>query len=688
MCAGLNSLNNIFDWIRNVKMNGKVEEEFSIDYDNNPYGIANFGWNDSEYLDRNGYWQLLDDVGSDFDDFISNEKDITHRNVIRDTVHTIYGIPGSGKSRFLMERAKRIKRSNATILPIIITFNDKCGYPIPKDNVRRNDVWKEIIARIGFSLFGDNNINTFGSISNDLDDARDNLFFKQLNWPTLVYGIINYVNKVKGTKYEGITLLIDEILRTSENGVEMDSTFLQMFRDGRDNGELTRKQLSFLFTTLNSYSWIVKETDELGRGVITYYLPHFSDTTVASQLAYIPQNRLNQALYSSVLVNFRPRYMREILHNYKNEKILKTFDNSKDSEIHKKALKMNDKFWDTISNKIFEINDKAFDFTFSNKICRFDDVLISDKRVCDLVAKGTIIPYKSDKNRYETSFIPQVSMLAILDYLEKKHKENNMIGIEKELFKLIANYVEVGDSFEKFHLLFEAFRFNAFVKDKCDIMTVDEYFGHKLHFCNYNVKLTQLLFKDMIKKNDFEEINDSFDKFLDNLNDWPQSERDGYLLSNVFWFCGSKQCQPGFDSLIIYKTIGNELFWLFIESKYMHPRNPRNTSNLGNLEIKNIETKAINFCDIISNNKYKHNNYDWFKNVRKLLIYCDYKDFDIDYHLPTLNDKIYENVAIFAQDINDNKSQLTRHFGPTWQPILSHYIGQQYPESAKQSKLY
>ena len=219
-------------------------------------------------------------------------------------------------------------------------------------------------------------------------------------------------------------------------------------------------------------------------------------------------------------------------------------------------------------------------------------------------------------------------------------------------------------------------------------MNIRYYFGNKLYFCNKHYMLRkEILFET--KKYDFEEVTMSFNKFMEYLDGLSPSTREDYLLTTVFWFCGNETCQPGFESLIVYETSDNQLLWLFLESKYEKPRNPQRSENAhGILEFENIETKVKNFHDINNNSKYDHNSYQWFKNVSKLLIYCDYKDFDVDLHREKLNDEMYSNVAIFAEDIGTRKSQITQHFGPTWKHILSHYIGQQYPQSSKQSKLY
>ena len=233
-----------------------------------------YGWDKHEYLDEQCI-QLLNNLYNDWSNYIKNKK-----TQLRNDVFCVYGVPGSGKSRLLMEFRNLVKQKNSNILPIIITFNDKCTY-VPRKQVSSNQVWKELLSRIAFSLFGDNS----GSFSKmrDYVYAIDDNSFNGLEWSTIVAYTIKYINQLRNTKYEGIVLLVDEILCTDDSGTgrDMNESFLYKFRAAWDSTDLTRKQLSFVFTTLNSYTWITHETK---RTIITYFLPHFGDKTVRAQI--------------------------------------------------------------------------------------------------------------------------------------------------------------------------------------------------------------------------------------------------------------------------------------------------------------------------------------------------------------------------------------------------------------------
>lgn len=268
----LGDLSTIFDYVRQHYEAKDLSVDFAA-----PGGNVVYGWPEDEYID-DGYVELLECIYDNWSKYITEPK-VQSGGTVRDDTYCVYGVPGSGKSRLLMELRRKIKNENANILSIIITFNDKCNF-VPYDTTPV-DVWKEIASRIAFSLFGNNTIECFADIDDFVMNDLDNKYFgKKLTWNILVNDIIDYVNKLNKTNYDGIVLLVDEILNTSKNRRDMAKPFLKLFRRGWDDTDLSRKQLSFVFTTLNSYTWIAHES----RRIRTFFLPHFGDKVIREQL--------------------------------------------------------------------------------------------------------------------------------------------------------------------------------------------------------------------------------------------------------------------------------------------------------------------------------------------------------------------------------------------------------------------
>lgn len=597
---------------------------------------------------------------------------------IRDPLICVYGVPGSGKSRLLMTLSDRIEKRNQDILPVIVTFNDKCNYSIPTEReINDIDVWKALVCRIGFAIFGNNKKDGFSIVRNHVNRMNDK-YFSKLTWEIVVHQIIAYVNKVKKRKYEGVLVLIDEILNTSKSKVDMHDEFLEIFRGGWDTDSLTRKELSLIFTTLNSYTWMTNESNDSKRKISTYFLPHFGDQTISILLAKLDRKIVAKALRCCVLVNFRPRYLRDVVQNFQNSK----FENNGKCPV--KGISGDT--WDSINSDIL-INETIFNATFTNEIRFHTDEMLVGHNLGVLTTKGILIPYaKTGKHTFETAFVPQVSLIAILKYLIN-HKENGeLTNLEEALLNMmLGELISDGDSFERFFLVFETFRFNAFVNKSATPTKIRDYFKNAI-FCDSrnSIALENIQFK---YKKDFVINRDLFGSLLEVLDKMKEKERHNYLVSNTFWFEDKPKQQPGFDGLIVFEIEKNERVWIFFEPRYKKPTAKLSEANLGD---KPIGRKIKTFNALMSKHETK---YAWFKQEQKLFIYLSYKDLNTK-----KRDKISKwpdtgNAAIWVESVSSKQAAhsikfgVTSHFGPTWSNLLSHWIGIRYHHTCRAARL-
>lgn len=666
------TLGDVYDWIRTDLMAGKEKEELTIDYALVPPGVKynDYGWNDVDYLGA-AYIRELDNLYSDWCRYIKNGKTVV-KGVIRDDTFCVYGVPGSGKSRFLMQVHRLLLESDNNVCPILITFSDKCCYT-PPTVITKTDFWTEMICRAGFSLFGDNKAPLFDKIRKKLRDGSFS-FLSSMSWNIFVSDTIEYMSKIENKNYQGIVLLIDEVLNTGNDMIEMNSEFRDQFRKAWDSGELSRFDLSFIFSTLNCYSWIEHETRLLGRNILTYHLPHFDENATRKEIpnSLSSKNDSIRLLYAATLMNFAPRYLREIMYNFQDDDIISQFNES--DRMNQRLLRIGDWAWGRIESQMRPLNESMFNATFTNKMFSFDDYPAgSTKRYCDLVSHGTVVPCRDSTNSFPKRFVPQISLLSILIYLEKKSRKNRL---EEKLFGVMENFLTVGDAFSQFHLLFESFRYNAMVSNNENAITFGTLFDG-VFFCNTNTPCKRQRVMFDCPKNEFDE-KESFDELIVYLDSLDEEERDTYLAQTVVWFGGDKNKQDGFDSLIVYPTTDkNQRIWTFFESRYTCTQ-PKQTDSMTDINGTKLKKKVINFDGIVeTNNKL----YPWFDKDFKFLNFCDYKNISQVNLEKKKRQSNYKNVGIWTESV-ESKHKLTDHFGPTWKHLLVHYIGVHYHETA------
>ena len=305
-------LNQVFDRSRNAG-DKRGRQDLNIGFSMGT--TRDRGWKDNVFLDYR-YKELLYLCHAAWEKYIRKSDKEKGRKidanivkmVTRDDVFCIYGVPGSGKSRFLMELRSLIRSGSTKVLPIVVTFNDKCEY-FRRNKVVSGDVWCELLSRIAFSLFGDNTSDLFLQIWNYFNKAYVDYseMFASLTWEIVVPFLLQYANKYIGgkSKFEGIVLLVDEVLRTSNarNDQEMHPVFYSVLKSAWDSDDLSRKQLSAILTTMNSYSWIENKTKESSRRLYVTYLPHFGHNTI-KQLSYVFDHLYFFLFFGGMLIIF------------------------------------------------------------------------------------------------------------------------------------------------------------------------------------------------------------------------------------------------------------------------------------------------------------------------------------------------------------------------------------------------
>lgn len=664
------TLRDVYDVIRD----DTKHEKLTVDY------ACSNAWG-NVFLD-DGYKKLKMDLYEKWKNYINGSKSLDETNetqVIRDDTFCIYGVPGSGKSRLLMEFRDLVEENMKKILPIIITFNDKCNYSKNTEReINVSDVWKSIVCRIGFGLFGNNTEEGFECMRNAVSKMGD-LFFEKLHWDTIVQQTVKYVNELKDKKYSGILLLVDEILKTNDNKGEIHHEFLRVFKLGLDDPNLKRDQLSFTFTILNSRAWLTHATPS-NRKIHTYYLPHFGDLTMSQQLRNMPQNLSAKAIHACVLVNFRPRYLRDILRKFQDA-------NEKEEKLEKDCVIAG------ISDRLFRemvgtttIDKKLFDQTFTNNIYDYRKKLLGEQNLGDLTAVGILIPYarSKDTHSFDANFVPQVSLISIVKYLYDRSQTNDISEMESLLLKLMqGNLTAIHQPFEQFILVFEAFRFNAYFGNEAKLFR--DYFK-RAQFCNaQNANMSKkITFKCEKKFKEYER----FDKLMSDLNSMDESARNNFARSYVFWFSDRKGDQCGFDGLIVYETESGEQTWTFFEPRYKEP-----TAKLEETEMSSssVGNKIKSFNSEMSKIEEK---FKWFEKERRLLLYIQYKTLT-QRSLDRINSSPdCKDVALWFERVDVKESSrsykfgITSHFGPTWTNLLSHFIAFKYPHTYVEGNIY
>ena len=667
------SLMQLFEYIEKERKG--VHSPLIVDYHMTMGDGANYGWKDGDYFDQ-GYKTTLKNCHTDWKTFVQKEKD--GKQVQQEPSFSVLGAPGSGNSRFLMELRHAIEQ-NDNILPILITFNDKCAF-YARDH-SSGAIWSEILSRIAFSLLG-NNDKSFFTMINTLFDQNKHIFQREeMNWQLVINFLKKYFKSRNDKEYKGIVLLVDDMIFTRDAY----ERYYNIIKSGWGTN-LSRKNFSCIFTTLNPYDCLTKLTLASGRTLTMYILPQFGSDTMGKFIRKFDDINLIHAMQ---MVNYVPRYLRVVLDAYYQTNI----DNDEcKSSTYTNCLHIPEVIYDAIVRKIGRASEKIFYMSFINQEfshCEDDGMR---KTLGQLILQGVILPYyKMNKKTQlvaDDTFVPRVSLLSLLQYLQLVwydfRKDNEKIvfdgkgskearsfnfyhNLKRNMLELMKKPIVNDDCFGLFQLVFEALRYNAFDFFRQKSMSLDEYFGHKLIFVRKDSVLPSIRIKFGIEKTDVLRIRDRssterpMHQLLHNLKTLSEPKRKDCLLSNVFWFGGSDggdsgegtNAQKGCDSLVVYEMAEEKggLLCTFFQQKH--------------LDYDEIKTSVKDMKTVFG----PHDKF--------LYVFVGSKNMNIQ-HLGLNTDEQFDVCALFL----DNADQRTRndgvkycrstYFGPSWSVLLAH----------------